>query len=504
MSGSLSNKIDVSKFLAQMSNPDEDFAVIELDKLIKLLEKPPHEIFVTPNCDEWFLENILSRVYSKKIDLIDASFRSIVLLSQYYNVDKIRIIFRRILAISQENADIRPQLLSVLKEIFSNHSSYENSRNEEIFTYFFGECVRDLTLLLDDNLTFTIELLSSLIENLGSLATEKQLTELIDKVLFFLKPERNKEIKQQMRSFSNLVKEWSKFAPQALIERLVEYLLSENMKTTHISLTMLTSIVMTIQKPLLKFFDQLFDLFYENSQIETESDNDNVEDENTEIEDETESGIIVDSESIKKVQFSVEALANLTHAFPQESSKELSKLFDIFYSHVNYNIVESDSVHTDDEDAGMKLDIDSDMEDSDNEMMDDDAGFDDEESWKIRKSAVRLGMVLVNTFPTEFFESLQNEENEHHFTLSLDDTDPGAKKDILELLTKIVKTYGNKISKANEWITIVSNSVKQTDQNCISCIVAISELTKIYRRYRKSTRPERFFRVSTAQFRDFN
>ena len=475
------NKIDMNSFLQNMNNPDEDYSVIELQNISNLLETY-HELSILPQYEEFFINTIFQHLSSKKVELVEVIFRVIVLLAQYFSLEKLPLIFKQIVISAQErDSAMRPQLLSILKEILSNHVFYDATRNKKIYDSLFEIVKSDISKQSEDNLSFTIDLFTALLHNLGSLATQDELNETLDRILNFFSPNSGKQ--SQLRSIANLTKEWCKYSND--LSKLLNYLFDPTFQNSKTPLLILTSVASANPKALKSHINQLFDLFYQASLIGISNgeDIDNPEgsddDLNNNDDDDLETdngGGEMDAEKIKDVQSSMESLAILLQTFPVELKPYFEQLMHLFYNYVAYEIVDTDDQIEDEE---IEMEIDEDMQNSDD--MDDDeteVAF-GSDSWKLRKAATRLGFALISTCSEEFITDLL-QDHEKSITLALKDTDVGAKKDILDLMVKIVLTYLDKISPEiyQQWISLIASQAKPSDSNIVPTLNALSQLAQ--------------------------
>ena len=482
------NKLDINGYNRAMNNPDEDFAVIELQKINKILEK--HKTIVVPqSCDAFFLNPIFDSLMSKKLELVDAAFRVIVLLVECYDIEFLKLIFSKMLEVAlSRDCTIKPQLLSVFKEILSNHEKYTKERSSKIFEILFPNLTRDIVSQQGENQLFTIELLSSVIENFGSFAKEEDIHVVLDKIVFFLKPDPTPEETIRLKLLAILAREWSMYATKKDIDELMEHIKSPELSLTNVSLSIMSAIILYYPQPFGDYTEDLFQLFYAHRSLlssQSQSTLATTEDDEFDMEEVNWDMDVVEPERPKNVQNAIESLAKLTSVFPEKMSPHMQDLCDLMYDYIAYDIVDGDIVlNESDEENEMELDED-DMGDDDDDDDDEDeennaaTSTGNEDSWKLRKASSTLGCTLVSTLcKPPVVASLSDEEKISTIKRSLSDSDPAAIRGAAEFLLSLISNCKEEISE--ETInSLLQTMIEQTKPSAPNATPILSILPQI-------------------------
>ena len=134
------------------------------------------------------------------ISLILCRINTIFIAVYSVKTDKLPLIFKQIVQNSQEKeCQLRPQLLSIFKEILANHIFYDAIRNKKIYDTLYEIVMNDITKQSEDNLSFTIDLFTALLHNLGSFASENELKDILDRILIFYDPNSSQDKQNQLR-----------------------------------------------------------------------------------------------------------------------------------------------------------------------------------------------------------------------------------------------------------------------------------------------------------------
>ena len=483
------NKLDINSYIRAMNNPDEDFAVIELQKINKILEKYK-TIIIPQSCDPFFLNPIFDSLMSKKLELVDAAFRVIVLLVECYNIEFLKLIFSKMLDVALlRDCAIKPQILSIFKEILSNHEKYSKERSAKIFEILFPDLTRDIVSQQGENQSFIIELLSSVIENFGGFAKEEDVHLVLDKIVFFLKPDPSPEETIRLKLLATLAKEWSKYATKNDIDELMKHIKSPELNLTTVSLSIMSSIILYYPQPFGKYTEDLFQLFYAHRLLlNSQSQSTLATTEDDELDEEVNWDMdVVEPERLKNVQSAIESLAKLTAVFPDKMSPHMQELTDLMYDYIAYDIVDGDEVQNEsDEDIEMELDEndmgdDDDDDDDGNEENDAVTSTGNEDSWKLRKASSTLGCTLVSTICRQaVVASLSDEERVNTIKRSLSDSDPASIKGAAMFLLGLVSNCKEEVcgETIDSLLQTMIGQVKPSAPNTVPILNILPQIIK--------------------------
>ncbi|EAY23728.1 hypothetical protein TVAG_120660 [Trichomonas vaginalis G3] len=432
--------VDIISFRKQMNNPDQDYAINELESIMQKFEHF-HEIqFTDKSKAESFISTLVGAAAVQNAELKNAALRTIVLSTYYLDLELIPTLYKYVFTtMEEEGSHVTTQLCTVIKEILTNHSNmnYERCREliKTIFPYFQNLVPRD------EYTRCLIEILASLLENIGSLFNPDEIQSTIDRFLPIFKNFNDSTEANYLNLISSLVKFWSFYATQEQINICVDNLLQEEILKTPAPILILSTSIganpVAFENHLLKLFELFIKVF--NSASTNETEDDDIDDFASTEDD------IADSSStdiIKEQEYCINAIATMWRAFPEEMAQFFDQTIPIFTKYIIYGSsgVVSSSQMVEDE----VILAEEDMDDDDDMDLTNDEQIDiDDDTWRLRKASAALGIALMHSAKESFLEIVKDIEL---FQRILAVSDIASLKDILEMVREMFVVYNKKLT----------------------------------------------------------
>lgn len=396
-----------------------------------------------------FIDKILTRALSKQADalLSDYSLLMVDIFSALVNSDKAR-----------QETYIKYAAQRCLEEIYPRVESSSMSSN-----------------------TPPLMILTSLIENLGTLLTDKQFSNLYDKMISLIE---NKNLGSGKISYasdlSSLAKIWAVYVNPDLLQKFIKALINQINKESPLAFTVFTTLVISNPLSFSSNINFLIDLYFNKADLLVQK------------------GLDASSEEIKEAEASINALNAVICAFAKwfvsSASSYCELSFDLFTYGVEAPVFQSSSeihkysdsefeVQEEDDDI-----IDTEPNEDDEFINDDDINNDDEqfgdESYTIRKAINVFAQSLIKYFPDTFMQTFLENEDRQKYTLNfIVDPDSSSKAVSLKTLILFAKSEKSKISPKvlKNWINAFINEINKPAQKDYSIIYsALSELLLVY------------------------
>ena len=462
----MSNGFNLSKFLADINNPDDDYTVIAFENLIRYLNSVKKFDLDPDRIKYTFLTPVIDRLNDKMPDIVNPLLRIIVLFAEKLPKSTLQVFFENIFEIIYEDDfQIRDQVLTIFKEILSNSVSFKLSRQKIFVSYIYTKLEMEIKQNMKNDISvFNFDLMTSLLENLGFLLTEKQLQDISLVIRSFITKEHNNAI------FPHLCFLTRAYMTQATTDQfnsLLSFLFEQG--NAHSNVYSIIS-SMIYYKPSLyaQHASQLIKLFIEQIR--------KVEDEQSQLDQENmESDVSFSSSYIQNLSEYISSLAVLTETFPEINNEEtvedfISIVFQYFIYGLN-DYEENDANGEEDKDD----DFDVEGEDEMDEIDDTENVGDD--SWKIRKSAMEFASIIIKNYPEKFYESLSYKDEEVDclavVETLLKDSDSGAQKSAFSFLNTIIQYYKDQLDKDSIilWYRTLLAQLVPTKQKTLNIIL---------------------------------
>jgi hypothetical protein len=212
----------LNQFVKGMNNDDSDYIIIALNEFVQhlssitILELNPFQI------NDYLLNEIISKMINKTPEIVNPTFRAIVLLSKVLPLSSVPNLFNGILDAVYGNAlEIQTQILSVLREIMALAVQFDPDRQLAIVNTLAPRMDREIKQSANvDSLLFSIDLLSHVEEFLGFRFVESQKTQVLETIKTQLRPKYTDAIP----SVAALTRTWAQEAPLEMLNTLLTHL----------------------------------------------------------------------------------------------------------------------------------------------------------------------------------------------------------------------------------------------------------------------------------------
>ncbi|KAH0794844.1 hypothetical protein GPJ56_001237 [Histomonas meleagridis] len=481
----------IDQFFKDFNNADIDFTAIALNELETYLKT--HDLIDqdVQTMNLIFIPGIIQRITDDRPYISNPIFRLAVMFARAVPVQSIEFLLNKLLEIGSEpDCNIRTQLLSVLRQILVDAPSLSTERQTTIVEILFPKAEVNIRSPSSPPLVteFYINILSYLIENLGTLISADDYLAVFELIQKLAKTDKSELI----TSIANLTKIYATKCPlepykedceDSPLKQLIDYLFQ--LEELQNAMTILSAIV--IYKPTIcgPFFEMLIDCFLEQIQAEEETQKaalDEGDDQNT-------------NHYIQMIIEYLSSVSALVNAFPEmvlTIDKEnpdkglLDAILNLPFAYVNYGSTEAQSEEKNEDEPEFTFDNDaSDFEDDDDDEIRNNIVSDD--TWKVRKTAISLILTLMKRFPEQFLEYLTYTE-EGYCNLSvvntlLYDTENGVQLDTFNLIESILRIYGKKINNKYyaSWFETAVTQLKATKKAILSPLLDTLSRFLIYK-----------------------
>ena len=455
----------INKFFLQINDPDPDYNVIALNEFVEHLSSLKNSLLdlQVDQINSMLLPKIISRFSDNTPDTVNPSFRSIVLMSQTLPIQCLSTLFKLILdEVYMSDCEIRPQILSILREILTNSVSYEPDRQKAICEALLPRLDGEIKQARQDEfLLFSLNLLTFLVEALAfQLDVEEK--EKVYEVLKVFAPTSNGEV---LQSVAALAKFWAVSATNEQFEALMRLLFE--MENRGNAFTMLCAMVKF--KPIVyeKYAKELLEMFL--LQIDQEE-----VDAAALMENEPETDLFADTDYIRHISELLSSVGALVHTFPEDGKLYLERILGLVFVYMTCG---SSAQLDEGEDDGSN-DVNNDFEVEVMPDDEDDIVTPGDDSWQIRKTVIGLAMILIDCYHDDFYAALSYTDEETNrmamVTMLITDNDVGAQKDAFELVRKIVHDYRVWVSdeQVQTWFVMLAKQISSDKQEILKLLLS--------------------------------
>jgi hypothetical protein len=431
--------VNMNNFFKEMSNPDEDYAVLALNSLQEILEEH-HVINVSTGGEKMFINKFVDKMKSSHLFVPNAVFKVISLLIKYFKVSFVPYILETMIETALNEPGIKQQILTIIKDNIASCPTFEEERVDIIFQTLFTDQKNKLAVLIDDDLVFLLELFSSIYQNIGYRASKEDNKFIIDKVLWLF--EQNAKNATVMSPLIYLLQSWCQFATEDMIEQVFQFIKKDTIKDTNIPLDIIYSLATKVTKLLKPYLDDIIPFLI------------GVVDNVSEFlqENEATDGVVF------KCANAILALGRIVDYYPETCLEKQDELFGVAFGLLSYDC-----------DTILNTEKHEEEEEEEEELSNEDMEFIDEfdnavshsATWRIRKSSIALCNNLFNEYPEEFFSYFYG--NYQDFNTIIQDSDIGVQNDAFEILTKIFNKYKSEIPEE------ISDLFAKTICNNVNC-----------------------------------
>jgi hypothetical protein len=454
--------VNMTNFFKEMINPDEDYAILALNALQEVLEQH-HQLNVPKGGEAMFINKFTDAVISKNSFVVTAALKVLSLLIKYFKVESIPMILNNLLAValSDQSADIKPQILTIIKDNISLATSFTEERNAAIFEVLFTNQKNNLTTQKGDNLVFILELISTIYQYLGYRASNEDNKFVIEKIIWLL--ENNLDNSIIMSGIVYLLQSWCQFATEELVSQIIEYVKKDKVNETVIPFNLIYALTIKATKLLKPYLDDILQLFV------------NVVNETTEFLQENEPT----DEVVVKCSNAIVAISKIVDYFTEFCAQKQDEIFSVAFSFISYDCdtILMAAKQEEEEDEGDDDFGDDDLIDEDMEIIDDGEGASAGRStWELRKSSVALCNSLLNQYPEEFLSYFLGQYED--FNTIIQDSDIGVQIDAYMIISKIFNKFTSEIPE--EIVDLVVSTIcNTTNAEQKSITTALSTLMNI-------------------------
>ncbi|KAH0786237.1 hypothetical protein GPJ56_009914 [Histomonas meleagridis] len=466
----MSEEFNFPKFWSNLNNPDDDYAVIALNDLIKYMEKGNNAETAIPidNLD-LVLTTIVGRINDELSDIVTPTFRVITFFAEKLPISHLGPMFDYIFEeISSSEAKVIPQVNSVIRVILNNSITFTTERQQKIIESLFPKLEINIKQLSDGDLLFlSMDVLSVLVEVLGSLLSDDEIV----KVFNLIKLKIETENSDVLSYTASLAKTWTVYSSPQQLNELLEIIFDLDQKANKVTLLS----AMVTYRPILyqehvhqlittfiPVIQEVGDYYYQESQTNED---------------------FSSSEYSQIISSLIESIGSLTNTFPNIAKEDLNDLLGTAFQFMAYG---ANTDYGNDEQEGEEMGIEDELVEELDDPDDNDANLTGDDSWKIRKSAINFCNILMHQFPDDFYNTLIYQDDDvNNFSIIdilLRDGDTGVQKDAIEFLKTLTFQYKENLGQDNfeYWISTVVAQMKPEKEQIIETILnVLSTIIKI-------------------------
>ena len=482
-------QFDFAKFLINLNDPDEDIQINAMNDLNSYLSKVETVVNV-PNV-YFYTNTIFSLISSKNVDLINVILRSIVFMGAKFAITAFPSIFEPVFSHAyDEQFENVPQLCAILHELFFQSVTFDEERKLALKNDVFPRIHVHLRNTKGTQLVFTIDLMTALIETLGSYFTPKEIKDVEDHIKRLIVAEDD-EIAVHA---AQLAKFWSQYTEKEQLNSLFATL--HDLPDDRPLFLIASQLCCYTPKIVESYASEFLNLFIDTIAREEQRIQAKIEeDENFDYSS--------DPIYIPTMTSAVTSLSFLVPTYPELTTPLFQKVTDIAYNGICFQ-----STVLDDDDDENEEDNNEDDEIDESlvlPMGDDlDSG---EDSWKLRRASILLLQSLIKTFPKESLEQFiaaDEEGNYIHFNdiqKMIRDFDNGALKVALQALLLIAHSYKQDIpiDYLFYWYSTVAKQIAQRPDIVEQLVEVLSTLSNVISQDIPSNLPETIFKAILKQ-----
>ena len=442
----------VGKFFNDFNNSDQDFVIIGMKELCDHLQSV--EIFDVKELPTFMIPGIKAKLDDPMREIVGLAYELIVLFTAKIPLKYIPLLYDEVFSVAgRDELAIRTQLMSVINEAIINAPSYSLDRQTAFTKYMVTKLITSLknkTLPRD----FALNLLTSTVETLRHVLTEQHITDLGDLIVLLLN-ESPKSITENIKYISSLNCAYSHLIPPEKLDDHIRFI-KNKIEDQNISLFLLSNMVIKAYK--------VFNKTQINSYITdvfSHLNDDVAYNEEQEL-DPLYSG---------RISLYLQALRTIVSKEGADMSPDdaHSYISQVFYFLTFDTAAIITPLSADDE-----FDNEDEAEpDSESEI----SVGNENDSWRVRKSAIGLAKALINEQKDAFYETLQYVGDDENYPNTIDlllrDLDNGVQIEALGLFRAIIHNYKDKLDPSfiASWQESIISQITNSNRGIIESFI---------------------------------